>query len=117
MPLSIFQRWAQLFYDAGNKLGRTFMFRDNSMDQWASEAGFAEVTHRKFKIPYGGWAKDKKLKQLGKLTGFYLDLSLDGFAVYPVGQILGWSFDEVQVLVAQMRAAVRNPNNLTYGNM
>ncbi|UPL03148.1 hypothetical protein LCI18_014082 [Fusarium solani-melongenae] len=113
----IFQRWAQLFYDAGNKLGRTFMFRDNSMDQWASEAGFTEVTHRKFKIPYGGWAKDKKLKQLGKLTGFYLDLSLDGFAVYPVGQILGWSFDEVQVLVAQMRAAVRNPNNLTYGNM
>lgn len=113
----IFQRWAQLFYDAGNELGRTFMFRDNSMDQWASEAGFTEVTHRKFKIPYGGWAKDKKLKELGKLTGFYLDLSLDGFAVYPVGQILGWSLDEVQVLVAEMRAAVRNPNNLTYGNM
>ncbi|KAI8722697.1 hypothetical protein NCS52_00414100 [Fusarium sp. LHS14.1] len=113
----IFQRWAQLFYDAGDKLGRTFKFSDDSIDRWATEAGFTGISHKKFKIPYGDWAKDKKLKELGSFTGFYLDLSLDGFAVYPIGQILGWSFDEVQVLVAQMRAAVRNPKNLTNGDM
>ncbi len=46
-----------------------------------------------------------------------MDLSLDGFAIYPIGQILGWSFDEVQVLVAKMRAAIRDPRNRTNSDM
>ncbi|KAJ3520242.1 hypothetical protein NM208_g13792 [Fusarium decemcellulare] len=113
----IFQRWAQLFYDAGDKLGRTFKFADGSMDKWASDAGFTQVTHKKFSIPYGGWSKDDHLKALGNYTGYYLDLSLDGFAVYPIGQVLGWTLEEVQVLVAQMRSAVHDPKNLTAGDM
>lgn len=75
------------------------------------------MVHRKFKIPYGSWPKDAKLKELGSYTGHYLDLSLDGFAVFPVGQLLGWSIEEVQVLVAQMRAAVLSRKNLTNGDM
>ncbi|KAG7151172.1 Secondary metabolism regulator LAE1 like protein [Verticillium longisporum] len=113
----IFQRWAQLFYDAGDKLGRTFRFSGNILDDWAADAGFTDVVHRKFKIPYGSWPKDAKLKELGSYTGHYLDLSLDGFAVFPVGQLLGWSIEEVQVLVAQMRAAVLSRKNLTNGDM
>jgi hypothetical protein len=46
-----------------------------------------------------------------------MDLSLDGFALYPIGQILGWSREEVEVLVAKMRAIIRNPKHLGSGDM
>ena len=62
---SIFQKWANLFYEVGDKLHRTFKFSDDSMDKWASAAGFTNIEHKKFKIPYGTWPKDKKLKELG----------------------------------------------------
>src|SRR4051794_4121395 len=48
---SIFQKWANLFYEVGNKLNRTFKFSDDSMDKWAAAAGFTNIEHKKFKIP------------------------------------------------------------------
>ncbi|RYP23239.1 hypothetical protein DL765_001148 [Monosporascus sp. GIB2] len=106
----IFKQWARVFYEAGDKLDRTFRVTEN-MKSWANDAGFNSVVHKKFKIPLNAWPKDDNLKQQGMYCGYYLDLSLDGFALYPIGQILGWSFEEVQVIVAKMRAAVRNPKN------
>ncbi|KAK7427003.1 hypothetical protein QQZ08_006430 [Neonectria magnoliae] len=111
----IFKQWAQLFYDAGDKLGRTFRFSDGSMQQNAVDAGFTGIVHKTYKLPVNPWPRDKKLKELGSFVGLYMGLSLDGFAVYPIGQILGWSFEETQALVARMRAAVRSPKNMTTG--
>lgn len=73
--------------------------------------------YKKIKIPYGTWPKDKKLKELGMYTGHYLEQSLDGFAIYPIGQILGWTLEEVQALVAKKRATLKNPKNLPNGDM
>ncbi len=115
--LSIFQRWAKLFYGAGDKLGRTFKFANGNMEKWAGDAGFTDIVHKKYNIPYGNWPKDRKLKEIGQYTLLYLNVSLDGFAIYPIGQILGWSLEEVQVLVAQMRSAVNNKRNLVNGDM
>ncbi|KAF7555889.1 hypothetical protein G7Z17_g1826 [Cylindrodendrum hubeiense] len=92
-----FTQWAQLFYDAGDKFGRTFRITDGTMER--------------------PWPKDKKLKRQGEFVGLYMDLSLDGFALYPIGQVLGWTLEEVQVLVAKMRSAIRNPRNLTNSDM
>ncbi|KAF4996142.1 hypothetical protein FDECE_12567 [Fusarium decemcellulare] len=113
----IWKQWTQLFYDAGDKLGRTFRLSDIEMEKSACDAGFADITHRVFNIPYGTWPKDKMLKQQGQYAGLYLDLSLDGFALLPIGEVLGWSFEEVEVLVAKMRAVVRNPNNWVNSDM
>ncbi|RYO85107.1 hypothetical protein DL764_009226 [Monosporascus ibericus] len=107
----IFKQWAKVFYDAGDKLNRTFRVTEN-MESWAHDAGFTGVVHKKFKIPLSPWPMDNNLKQQGMYCRLYLDLSLDGFAIYPIGQVLGWGFEEVQVFVAKMRAATRNPKNL-----
>jgi hypothetical protein len=87
------------------------------MEKCASEAGFTNIVKKVFTIPHSQWPKDKKLKTQGQFVGLYMDMSLDGFALYPIGQILGWSFEEVQVLVAKMRAAIRNPKNMTNSDM
>ncbi|KAF4963490.1 hypothetical protein FSARC_8499 [Fusarium sarcochroum] len=112
-----FKQWAQLFYDAGDKIGRTFKVTDGIMQDSAREAGFEEIVHKVHTIPLGGWPKDARLKREGQFVNLYMDLSLDGFALYPIGQILGWSLEEVQVLVAKMRATLRNPKHLGSGDM
>ncbi|RYO96507.1 hypothetical protein DL765_011596 [Monosporascus sp. GIB2] len=113
----VFRQWAKLFYDAGDKIGRTFRFNEENMVKYARDAGFTEIIHKKFTIPHSPWPKDKRLKEMGLYVGLYMNLSLDGFAVYPIGQILGWSLQEVQVLVAKMRAAIKDPNNRTCSDM
>ncbi|KAH6867609.1 S-adenosyl-L-methionine-dependent methyltransferase [Thelonectria olida] len=113
----VWKQWTQLFYAAGEKLGRTFRLNNIRMEKAARDAGFIDMTHRIFNIPYGHWTKDKELKQLGQYAGLYLDLSLDGFALFLIGEVLGWSFEEVEVLVAKMRAVVRNPNNWVNSDM
>lgn len=87
------------------------------MVQYAKDAGFVDITHKKFTVPHGAWPKDKRMKQMGSFIGLYMDLSLDGFAIYPIGQILGWTLEEVMVLVANMRAAIKNPKNMTVSDM
>ncbi|RYP55170.1 hypothetical protein DL768_000164 [Monosporascus sp. mg162] len=113
----VFRQWSKLFYDAGDKIGRTFRINEESMVKYARDAGFSEITHKKFTVPHCPWPKDKRLKEMGMYVGLYMNLSLDGFAVYPIGQILGWSLQEVQILVAKMRAAIKDPKNRTCSDM
>jgi SAM-dependent methyltransferase len=112
-----FKKWAQLFYDAGDKLGRTFHCTNDMMEKAAINAGFENITKKVFTIPHSAWPKDKHLKNQGQFVGLYMDMSLDGFALYPIGQTLGWTLEEVQVLVAQMRAIIRNPRHMTTSDM
>ncbi|KAM0231780.1 hypothetical protein ACHAPO_008361 [Fusarium lateritium] len=78
------------------------------------KTGFINVVHKQWKVPIGGWPRDPKLKKIGLYNAHYIDQSLEGYAVYPIGQILGWSFEEVTVLVGKMREAIRNPKSLPY---
>ncbi|CAF3575257.1 unnamed protein product [Fusarium graminearum] len=112
-----FRQWAQLFYDAGDKIGRTFNITNGLMQDSARDAGFEDIVHKVHTIPLGEWPKEAKRKKQGQFVGLYMDLSLDGFALYPIGQILGWSREEVEVLVAKMRAIIRNPKHLASGDM
>ena len=114
---SVYRKWAKLFYDAGDKIGREFRFDGPRMTKYATDAGFVDITHRRFKVPHGPWPKDRRLKAMGLYVGLYMDLSLDGFALYPIGQILGWSLEEVQVLVANMRTSIRTLKNRTTSDM
>lgn len=113
----VFKQWHRLFYDVGDKIGREFRFSDKNMLEYANGAGFTNVQYKKFSIPLSPWPKDKRLKELGLYAGLYLALSLDGFALFPVGQILGWSLEEVQVLVANMRATLKDPRNRNMSDM
>ncbi|KAK3493031.1 S-adenosyl-L-methionine-dependent methyltransferase [Neurospora hispaniola] len=111
----VFKTWCQLFWAVGDKTGRTMRIgRDGTMERLMKEQGFTEVVHKSYKVPIGAWAKDGKLKQVGLLNWHYIDHSLDGFAVYPMGQVLGWSREEVSELVERMRRAIREVRSLSY---
>lgn len=117
-PTHIFHDWCQLFWEAGDRLGRTFKITlDGRQERYAREAGFVDVVHNQWKAPIGGWPADPKLKQVGLYNGLFIDQSLDGFAVFPIGEVLGWSFEEVMVLVSKMRSALKEPRALPYYTM
>ncbi|KAH7214871.1 hypothetical protein DER44DRAFT_854856 [Fusarium oxysporum] len=113
----IFKKCCKLFLERGRKTGRTWeIARDGRQEECMREAGFTDLFSKSWKLPVGGWLQDKKLKQIGLYNGAFIDHSVDAFAIFPVGEILGWSKEEVTVLVSQMRKALREPRALPYFN-
>lgn len=112
-----YKQWADLFYEAGDAMGRDFRFDEDKMAKWGRDAGFRNIVTKTYKLPHGTWARDRRLKEMGAYVALYMDLSLDGFALYPIGEVLGWSKTEVDVLVARMRGAIKNQRNLTNADM
>ena len=105
-PDHIYHRWNNLFIEAGERMGRTFQIY-HQMRQHISDAGFVDVVEKTWKVPIGGWAADKKLKSVGMYTLMFLDQSLEGFALYMLKHVMGWEYEEIQVLVAKMREGYR----------
>lgn len=113
----VFKQWTKLFYAAGDAMGREFGFHKETISKMAEDAGFKGIVGRTYKLPYGSWPQDKRLKEMGTYVNYFLDLSLNGFALYPVGEVLGWSQAEVDVLVAKMRRAIKDPRNRSNSDM
>ncbi|KAK1750094.1 S-adenosyl-L-methionine-dependent methyltransferase [Echria macrotheca] len=105
-PDHIYHQWNALFAEAGERMGRTFQIYDQ-MHRHIADAGYTEVTAKTWKVPIGGWAADQKLKTVGMYTLYYLDQSLEGFALYMLKNIMGWEYEEIQVLVAKMRQGLK----------
>ncbi|RKK82785.1 hypothetical protein BFJ69_g3044 [Fusarium oxysporum] len=114
----ISKKCCKLFFERGRKTGRTWeIARDGRQEECMREAGFTDLFSKSWKLPVGGWPQDKKLKQIGLYNGAFIDHSVDAFAIFPIGEILGWSKEEVTVLVSQMRKALREPRALPYFNV
>ncbi|KAI8653893.1 hypothetical protein NCS56_01344700 [Fusarium sp. Ph1] len=111
----IFTRWAQVFNEVGQKMGRTFDFTDRKQEKMAQATGFSRITHQTHKIPVGRWPKDKKKKELGSFVGLSFSQALDGFVKMPLCEILGWSPEEMQLFGVEMRKALMDPKTQATG--
>ncbi|SPJ79179.1 related to methyltransferase [Fusarium torulosum] len=117
MDSSIYTRWANIFNEVGQKIGRTFDFSNRKLEKLAKTAGFNKVTLQTHKIPVGHWPKDKKKKELGTFVGLSFSQALDGFIKLPLCEILGWSPEEMQLFAAEMRKVLMNPKTQTVGHV
>ena len=108
-PEHIFHRWNRVFQEAGEKIGKTFKIGIGSrMHDLMDEAGFVDVTEKKFRLPMSGWPLDPKLKEIGQYVQLFVDGGLEGFGLYLLTQIMGWKYEECQVFIAKMRKALRD---------
>ncbi|KAK3314452.1 S-adenosyl-L-methionine-dependent methyltransferase [Apodospora peruviana] len=106
---SIFSEWKRVFHEAGEKLGQTFeVIDDDRYVGWMKEAGFKDVQSRTFKTPVGSWPADKTMKEIGQFNRLGLEMGIEGFGLYVLTHIMGWSYEEVQVFMAKVRAGLRN---------
>jgi SAM-dependent methyltransferase len=114
-PKHIFKRWAEIFFEAADRMGRTLRIGEGGrMRRLMQEAGFADVVEKNYKVPCGQWSSDPTMKQIGAYNLAFLDESLEGFALFMLKEIMGWDYIEVQVFVSEMRKAINNPKIRPY---
>jgi len=101
--------WLRLLSQASNKLGRD-PSPGPQLEKWITEAGFVNVVHRRFKIPFGTWPKDPYMKHLGAMSLANTVDGLEGWTLRLFCEVLGWSVEEVQVMLAGVRKLLISPD-------
>ncbi|KJX92439.1 SAM dependent methyltransferase like protein [Zymoseptoria brevis] len=98
----IFPTASSLYIEAGEKMGRTFRIWELQKDL-IDAAGFENTSERRFKMPLGPWAADKKLKEIGRWHLLEAYQGIEGWTMALLTRILGWKYEEVQVFLAKVR--------------
>jgi len=101
--------WLEHAWDAFGRVERD-IFIYMKIALFMREQGFGDVTERYQQWPVGPWPEDANLKAQGELVLKYLTSGLEGWALRPLTQYLGWSFEEATVACANVRRELRNPD-------
>lgn len=108
----IYNQWAELFFEGGEKMGRTFAIsHGHTMKDYMERVGFVDVVEEKVKIPLHGWPDHPRLQQAGYLGQLALDQSLEGFGTFLLTQVHGWQLNQAIVFIAKMRRETRKKAN------
>ncbi|KAF4917434.1 Secondary metabolism regulator LAE1 [Colletotrichum fructicola] len=78
------------------------------------EAGFVEVTDRRFIWPLNTWPRDPYLKELGSWSRENLASNTAGMIMAPMTRVHGWRQEEVQVFAAEVRKDLSDRGNHGY---
>jgi hypothetical protein len=63
----------------------------------------------KLQVPVGGWPKDPKAKEIGRYERLHMLDAVEPYSLALFTRALGWSKEEVEVLVAHVRSDFANP--------
>ncbi|KKA29006.1 hypothetical protein TD95_004682 [Thielaviopsis punctulata] len=111
-PDSPLVRWVREFRRIGDAMGKSFFFSD-TMERDMQAVGL-ETTITKIKVPIGPWAKDPTLKLWGDWNRQFLLMGLEGFAMRGLTEALGYSYEDAQVFIAEVRAQIQDPKVHSY---
>ncbi|KAL2678771.1 hypothetical protein Neosp_009522 [[Neocosmospora] mangrovei] len=103
------QRWAAGILEGSGKFGKPI----DCAHQWKDElikVGFVDVQEeiRKVQIPIGPWPKDPKLKEIGKYQSVQTRQAIDSYTPKLFGAVLGWSNEEIEVIMAQAKKELQD---------
>jgi len=87
------------------------------LEQWVRNAGFTEIVHKVYKLPVGPWPADQHLKILGAYNHMMISQGAEGFSLRLFIKVLGWTHQEVQVLLAKVRRDLNDRRIHSYMNM
>ncbi len=105
-PESYLQKWTTIGTDACVKIGLD-PSPGPKLEQWMKDAGFVDVQTKVHKLPLGTWPKDKRLKEIGAWTRLVLmDEGMEAMTMELLTEVMKWSVEEVQVLLAKVRPEV-----------
>ena len=101
------QRWSESMQKLGEAIGCGF---ENPWHyrQWIEETGFVDLQQHIHRYAINPWPKDKKMKRVGLWEQAVFTEGLEGFSVKLYVSMLGWTEQEVEVLLAQVRQDITN---------
>ncbi|KAK8014928.1 methyltransferase domain-containing protein [Apiospora arundinis] len=102
-------RWNRGMLQAFKQIGQELDFI-NGYPAKLADAGFVNITERRYPVPVTCWAPGKRLQRIGSLmrqnTGVILDLYSETVFV----GVLGWTKEELQTLIRDVRNDLLNNN-------
>lgn len=114
-PGHIFKQWAEVYFEAMDRIGKTARIgMDGRRCRHMEAAGFEDIVEKEYRLPCGSWSSDLRLKQIGMYNLACMEQSLEGFALYLLEEVMEWEYAEIQVFVARMRKAIRDPKIRPY---
>ncbi|KAK3905094.1 hypothetical protein C8A05DRAFT_31090 [Staphylotrichum tortipilum] len=106
-------RWNRMLVVASEKLGAS-LNSGRSYKQQLLDAGFEDVTQVEYKWPLNAWPKDAKYKELGTWTFVNMISGIQAVSLMLFTNILGWSAEEVEVLLVDVRKEAKNKDIHAY---
>ncbi|KAK2037322.1 methyltransferase domain-containing protein [Colletotrichum somersetense] len=100
-------KWICLILEACDKMGRDGR-PGAKLENWVREAGFVNITHKKFIVPIGPWPKDPHHKDIGMCNLIQMLDGLEAFSLRVFCDVLGWTRAEVLVLLAMVRKELKS---------
>ncbi|EKD21152.1 methyltransferase domain-containing protein [Drepanopeziza brunnea f. sp. 'multigermtubi' MB_m1] len=110
---SALYKWALLWAEAMAKMGRQADGPRYYKEQMIA-AGFINVTETIHIIPNNRWPKDKRLKEIGMWQTENFKTGGESLSLAMFTRILGWTKQELQIFMAQVKAEYRNPRIHSY---
>ncbi|KZL67675.1 methyltransferase domain-containing protein [Colletotrichum tofieldiae] len=101
-PEQALLQWVDKIEECCNIFGRPFVDVP-SLVPLLKEVGFVDVTISKYKWPINPWPKDQHYRELGTWCLENILEGLEGFSMAPLTRALGWTKEEVNVFLIQVR--------------
>ncbi|KAH7156006.1 S-adenosyl-L-methionine-dependent methyltransferase [Dactylonectria macrodidyma] len=102
------QLWVKQLVEGTAKFGKPM----DGVPKWKEmleKTGFVDVEQLIYKVPVGGWAKDPKLKEIGRFQGIQQAKAVESYTPALFARILGWTEEEIQVYIAKVKNDLTNP--------
>lgn len=100
-----FRDWIKTLDEAAIGAGRPLRIA-NKMKRWYEAAGFVDVQEKVLILPINPWPQDKHLKTLGRMHEDNLLAGLGGLSMGHFSRVLGWSKNEIEVYLVNVRKSV-----------
>lgn len=115
-PDSPLARWSSLMIEAGGKVGFD-PSRTNGFATQMAAAGFINIQETVYKWPLNSWPKGKKDKLLGRWANADLSEGLQGFSMAFLTRVLGWTQQEVEGFLIDVRKDLCDKSKHSYVKM
>ncbi|KAH7006964.1 S-adenosyl-L-methionine-dependent methyltransferase [Ilyonectria destructans] len=109
-------KWCDFVGEAAIKLGRPFEHTDK-LGGILEGAGFTDVVTTYYKWPTNCWPKDKKYKEIGAWNNENATRVLESVSLAPFTRGLGWSSEEVNAFLVDVRKDLNDPKIHAYSRI
>ncbi|KAK0099254.1 hypothetical protein ONS96_008488 [Cadophora gregata f. sp. sojae] len=101
-PSNALSKWNALMLEASTKMSKP-LNNPPKYAEWMRDAGFTNVHSSLYKWPSNTWPKSKKEKTLGLWNMVNTLDGLEGFTMAMFTRVLGWTPEEVQIFLVDVR--------------
>ncbi|KAN0091943.1 S-adenosyl-L-methionine-dependent methyltransferase [Hyaloscypha variabilis] len=108
--------WTETLPQAGRLIGRE-PCPGPKLEGWVRNAGFTNIVVKVYKLPIGPWPKDPNFKLVGAYYHVTVSQGLEGFTLKLYIDVLKWKYEDVKVLLAEVRKDLNNRSIHGYTTM